>query len=135
MEDYGFTHLILQIGSGKEPTIPNMKRIHVSWYRLKESISSDIESASLVISHAGAGTCLEVLELEKPLLVVVNQKLMGNHQMELAEKLQEERCVLMTYPESLRDALNELTTTYLKPLSRSKLLPFSSYIETLMGFK
>lgn len=112
-----------------------MKKIHVSWYRLKESISPDIESASLVISHAGAGTCLEVLELQKPLLVVVNQKLMGNHQMELAEKLQEEGCVLMTYPESLRDALIELTTTHLKPLSRSKLLPFSSYIETLMGFQ
>ena len=56
----------------------------------ENTISDDILSSSLVISHAGAGSCLEVLEKQKPLIVVVNEDLMNNHQIELASKLQEE---------------------------------------------
>lgn len=36
---------------------------------------------------SGAGSCLEALGAGKPLLVVVNDKLMGNHQLELARQL------------------------------------------------
>lgn len=42
-----------------------------------------------MISHAGAGTCIEVLQAEKTLAVIVNDSLMDNHQVELAEKLAE----------------------------------------------
>ena len=47
----------------------------------------DMESADLVISHAGAGTCLEVLRLGKPLIVIVNRSLLGNHQVGSALEL------------------------------------------------
>ena len=45
-----------------------------------------MECADLVISHAGAGTCLEVLRLGKPLVVIVNKSLLGNHQVGLFAK-------------------------------------------------
>ena len=38
-----------------------------------EYSSQDLLAADLVISHAGAGTCLEVLERGKSLVVIVNQ--------------------------------------------------------------
>lgn len=124
----------MQVGSGVEPEIPLSTNIQISWFRLKESISTDIESASLIISHAGAGSCLEVLSVSKPLIVVVNQKLMGNHQLELADKLHQERYALMCYPETLCSTLSTFKSSSLKLLPKVSPIVFSSYIENLMGF-
>lgn len=45
-------------------------------------------------SPVGAGSCLETLEKGKPLLVVINEKLMDNHQLELAKQLHRDGHVL-----------------------------------------
>lgn len=133
LEADGYTHLNMQIGSGVQPQIPSSQRIQITWFRLKDNISADIESASLIISHAGAGSCLEALGAKKSLVVVVNQNLMGNHQLELASKLHQEGYAIMCYPETLQTTLSNLKRKTLKLLPKASQVAFSSYIENLMG--
>ncbi|CDO96114.1 unnamed protein product [Kluyveromyces dobzhanskii CBS 2104] len=45
----------------------------------------------LVISHAGTGSILDALRLEKKLIVVVNDTLMDNHQQLIADKFAHQR--------------------------------------------
>ncbi|XP_018589245.1 UDP-N-acetylglucosamine transferase subunit ALG13 homolog isoform X1 [Scleropages formosus] len=84
----GYKQLVLQVGRGSllpgPDSCPGM-RVHS--FRFKDSIAADIRRADLVISHAGAGSCLETLGAGRPLLVVVNDRLMDNHQLELARQL------------------------------------------------
>ena len=107
---YKSTSLTLQTGACAEvniPEIPEAERINIETYQYKPSLSQvrawqsafskiptpdflqDVSDADLVISHAGAGTCIEVLQAGKTLAVIVNDSLMDNHQVELAEKLAE----------------------------------------------
>ncbi|KAM6426975.1 UDP-N-acetylglucosamine transferase subunit ALG13-like isoform 2-T2 [Liasis olivaceus] len=88
LQDLGYNRLVLQVGRGKEcPASFSTATFTLEAFRFKNSLSEDVERADLVISHAGAGSCLEVLEAGKPLLVVINDKLMDNHQLELARQL------------------------------------------------
>nr|CAG4646734.1 EOG090X0KOU [Macrothrix elegans] len=112
-EEKGFTHLNIQVGCGLNPIIPAQTNIQISWYNLKESILPDIEDATLIISHAGAGTCLEALGAGKSLIVVINQDLMGNHQQELAEKLHSENHALMSHCWNLPHHLLDLAASRL----------------------
>nr|CAG4642222.1 EOG090X0KOU [Eurycercus lamellatus] len=134
LEKQCFTHIMLQIGRGLKPDIPDNRKIEVSWYSFKDNILHDMESASLIISHAGAGSCLESLNVGKPLIVVVNDTLMGNHQHELADKLHSEGYVNMCYPNNLPTVLENSSLACFKPFPRSDNQLFSNYVEKLMGF-
>uniref|UniRef100_A0A8C5C513 UDP-N-acetylglucosamine transferase subunit ALG13 n=1 Tax=Gadus morhua TaxID=8049 RepID=A0A8C5C513_GADMO len=91
----GFERLVLQVGRGSVlPGPESGLDLTLEAFRFKDSISEDIARADLVISHAGAGSCLEALGARKPLLVVVNNKLMDNHQQELARQLHKESHLL-----------------------------------------
>lgn len=90
-ESLGYSQLTLQIGRGTLVPEPfSTESFTLDVYRYKDSLLEDLQRADLVISHAGAGSCLETLEKGKPLVVVINEKLMHNHQLELAKQLHKE---------------------------------------------
>ncbi|ELV11080.1 UDP-N-acetylglucosamine transferase subunit ALG13 like protein [Tupaia chinensis] len=93
IKSLGYDRLTLQIGRGTvapEPFSTDTESFTLDVYRYKDSLKEDLQNADLVISHAGAGSCLETLERGKPLVVVINEKLMNNHQLELAKQLHKE---------------------------------------------
>ncbi|KAF9982971.1 N-acetylglucosaminyldiphosphodolichol N-acetylglucosaminyltransferase catalytic subunit alg13, partial [Modicella reniformis] len=89
LHSLGYTQLIIQ--HGKSPiatddltiTTTTNTGIQVETYDYKPSLREDMERANLIISHAGSGSILEALRLNKKLIVVVNEDLMDNHQLEL----------------------------------------------------
>ncbi|QLL33665.1 hypothetical protein HG536_0E05760 [Torulaspora globosa] len=54
--------------------------------------------AGLVISHAGTGSILDSLRSGKPLIVCVNDKLMDNHQQQIADKFKQKGYVWACKP-------------------------------------
>lgn len=112
----GFARLILQIGKSEyevEQVEPLREIIEIEIYDYKPSLLDDIDRADVVVGHAGAGTCLEVLRMNRRLLLVVNETLMDNHQRELAEQLAEDKYVLSTSVDELNANLDAICETKL----------------------
>ncbi|EFO18573.1 glycosyltransferase 28 domain containing 1 [Loa loa] len=106
LNQIGITDLLIQIGRGKvQLKKGNRCGVNINYYRYKDDILQDITGADLVIGHAGAGTCLEVLRCQKPFVVVVNEELMNNHQWELAERLHELGHIFCTKPNDLAEII------------------------------
>lgn len=93
-----------------------------------------MKSAALIIGHAGAGTCLESLKLHKPMIAVVNDKLMDNHQTELADRLAELGHLICTIPSQLHKALTKENLLSPKTFQSSKPNLFSNYLYSKLGF-
>lgn len=68
-----------------ESKLGNDFRVSVVQY--EDDLPLQLRTASLVISHAGAGTCLDCLIAGRRLVVVPNENLMANHQIELGMAL------------------------------------------------
>ncbi|XP_053670532.1 UDP-N-acetylglucosamine transferase subunit ALG13 homolog [Anopheles nili] len=133
----GCETLTIQFGRGTEPrieSIENPTNIRVSGYGLKNSIGEDICRADLVISHAGAGSCIESLEAGKPLIVVVNETLMNNHQTELAERLSKDSHLFYCTPDTLLQTLTESNFNLLQKLGAGALDSFVNHLDKFMGF-
>lgn len=88
MHRQGYSSLTIQYGRGEKPEVnPSEFRsssLEIQSYSFQPSLEADIEHADLILSHAGAGTVMEVLRMNKKLVVVINTQLMDNHQTELA---------------------------------------------------
>jgi len=84
----GYSGLHIQYGRGGY--LPSSKlrdsSFEIQTFAFKESLKEEMDNASLIISHAGAGSIIESLSSGKPLIVVPNESLMNNHQVQLAFK-------------------------------------------------
>ncbi|RWS29839.1 UDP-N-acetylglucosamine transferase subunit ALG13-like protein [Leptotrombidium deliense] len=127
----GCRKLITQIGSCSLDLsfVKSDKEMNIEMYTYKDSILEDIKRADLVIGHAGAGTTLDVLRNDKVLLVVVNTRLMNNHQSELADKLSEDGFVYQCTPETLLDCLLLMRKSNIKPFPRANTNAFSDFLD------
>ena len=84
-----------------ETEVQAIARSSLEYYRFAPSLKADMESADIVISHAGAGSIMEALRARKPLMVVVNEKLMDNHQWEIADAMKAGNHLLTSTPATL----------------------------------
>ncbi len=119
----------MQIGRGNVIPYSDDSKISITHYRYKDSILEDIMAADLVISHAGAGTSMDVLEARKPLITVINDDLMDNHQTELAEKLAEKGHSLYCGISSLTATLKSANHYKFKPFVNDNDRKIAAYIE------
>lgn len=135
-------HLVIQFGTGHEidaPLIESAEQhygITVESFRLKNNILDDIENSNLVISHAGAGSCIEVLNAKKPLIVVINEKLMDNHQTELAAQLHSDGYLLYCTPNTLANTLQQFSGgVCLRPYEPGNMSKLVTHLDNLLGYQ
>jgi beta-1,4-N-acetylglucosaminyltransferase len=99
LEAFNCKHVLIQRGRGtylfhnfvdqrsEEGVFTTRNGIKVEIFRFHPDLAELIYQVELVISHAGAGTVLEVSSARKLMLVVVNPTLQDNHQEELANAI------------------------------------------------
>ncbi|EZA47434.1 UDP-N-acetylglucosamine transferase subunit ALG13 homolog [Ooceraea biroi] len=134
---HNYKHLILQIGSsGLEPDCSPRCGFHkIETFKLSPSIGEYMQSADLVISHAGAGSVLEALENRKHLIVVINDLLMDNHQVELAEQLCKDEHLYYCTCQNLLHTVQTMDLAKLKPFVSDKSKNIAGFIDEIMGFR
>ncbi|XP_026496245.1 UDP-N-acetylglucosamine transferase subunit ALG13 homolog [Vanessa tameamea] len=132
----GCENITVQIGnSDVEPGDFEKDGIKLHLYRFKNSLKADMSNADLIISHAGAGSCLEALDLNKPLLVVVNEELMNNHQLELADQLHVDKHLYYCTCDTLASTLETVDFSWLSPMSKPNPYAFVQYIDSVFKVK
>ncbi|KAJ9641061.1 N-acetylglucosaminyldiphosphodolichol N-acetylglucosaminyltransferase catalytic subunit alg13 [Coniosporium tulheliwenetii] len=108
----GYTHLVVQYGKeGKglyDRAVSKSSRvkdlgISITGFDFnRNGLGQEMRAAKgesggvegVVISHAGSGSILDALRIDVPLVVVPNPNLLDNHQVELAEALEEQGYVV-----------------------------------------
>lgn len=133
----GYTHLLIQMGRGfYTPTKSEAEdgSVSVDYFTFSSSIADHLRSASLVISHAGSGSIFETLRLRKPLIVVVNEDLMDNHQSELAEELAERKHLYCARPQTLHRTIANMDSESLLPYPAGDANPVAKLINRFLGF-
>lgn len=130
----GYTKLIIQLGRGDyTPDVKHVSGVDITWYRYKDTLRDDVKMASLVISHAGAGSIMESLREGRHLVVVINEKLMHNHQFELADKMAAERYLVATTSRELRAVICDTDFEAMRVYTEGDPRIFGRFIDSVMS--
>lgn len=97
-------------------------------YDYKPFLNEDMNWADLIISHAGAGTTMEALDLGKPLIVVPNRNLMDDHQLELAGKLAEGNHAVLTSIQTFNQDVKNVKKSWFQPPPQKKTRDFTEFL-------
>ena len=136
----GYTSLRVQLGRGKytpshfDEGGTEVRGVRCDWYRFKPTLHGDMAAAELIVSHAGAGSIIESLRLLKPLVVVVNESLMDNHQTELASAMEAERYLISATCATLQATLLGAEFSSIVPLPPPARGAFAKLVDGEMGF-
>ncbi|KAF9510637.1 glycosyltransferase family 1 protein [Hydnum rufescens UP504] len=139
----GYTRLIVQYGNSHwtQPAKEWVEEgIHISAFTFKPSLLEDVENAALVISHAGAGTILDVLRAAKPLIVIPNNSLMDDHQTNSpasspGSKPLDHSCALFRHTHrDLVEAIRSLEVESMTPFPRYDGSRFQTILDEEMGY-
>ncbi|KAI8324113.1 N-acetylglucosaminyldiphosphodolichol N-acetylglucosaminyltransferase Alg13 [Martensiomyces pterosporus] len=135
----GFRRLTVQYGSSEQAFSPPQTQtdtfgVAIESFDYTSTPLRFVDQADLVICHAGTGSILEALHSRKPAIVVVNRRLMDNHQSEIATALAREGYLVASEPDELASAVAEGQFTKLRPYPRADPQPIGEILdeETLL---
>mmetsp|Transcript_2115 Transcript_2115/g.1960 ORF Transcript_2115/g.1960 Transcript_2115/m.1960 type:complete len:178 (-) Transcript_2115:18-551(-) len=118
LESDGFTKIVIQYGRGKAPSCAS--RIPMESFDFAASLNEYMLSADVILCHAGAGSIMEALSMQKHTIVVINNDLMDNHQLELAHALERRHHIgVISHPSLLPKRWGQLSTQSMELLTNS----------------
>ena len=88
-------------------------------------------AVSLISSSNLLANLLQVLGAKKPLVVVVNDQLMDNHQTELAERLAQDNHCVHCVPSTLAQTLADFKPDSLTPFPPGNPKAFADFVDKL----
>lgn len=108
----------------KSVTTFSNSSLSIQAFAFSADISTFISNADIVVSHAGTGSIMDSLRLDKPLLVVTNQRLMDDHQEEVAAQFENEGFLYkISTAELLQGKLEDYLQQFKRGLLTFKTLP------------
>lgn len=130
----GFQRLVVQYGFSEDlftppTTVSETFGLCIESFDYTDSPQRFIDMADLIISHAGTGSILDTLHSRKPLIAVVNQGLMNNHQEEIAEELDSCGYLVKATAESLARVVDEGAYMRLVPYPDANPQPIGEILD------
>lgn len=140
MKKFGYSGLHVQKGKTNIETNLEMFTSHsfeIKVFDYTNQWDEEVRNCDLIIGHAGAGTILDSLEREKPVIVVANEALMSNHQTEIAQEMEDRGYILSTTTTNLIEHFENIIkdTINLKKFPKQESERFKLKLDELIESK